>query len=162
MAVQITARMQGAKLARTSLEDFARDVPRVGAAQVYEVFTFARKKLKEPGQPISYPVKWDSERQRRAYFATDGFGHGIPYKRTGGYQRAWVIVKNPSQLAKSEGYTLYNRLKQAKYVGGDAAGGSQSRIHKGRWPLALPILSDAARSLPKRVREVIRIRVGQV
>lgn len=28
------------------------------------------------------PFQWSSEKQRRAYFATDGFGSGIPYKRT--------------------------------------------------------------------------------
>jgi hypothetical protein len=28
------------------------------------------------------PFLWSSEKQRRAYFATDGFGKGIPYVRT--------------------------------------------------------------------------------
>ncbi len=28
------------------------------------------------------PFVWSSERQRRAYFATNGFGGGIPYSRT--------------------------------------------------------------------------------
>ena len=33
--------------------------------------------------PRSYePFVWSSERQRRAYFASDGFGAGIPYTRT--------------------------------------------------------------------------------
>jgi hypothetical protein len=32
-----------------------------------------------PGRP--YPLPWTSERQRRAFFATNGFGGGIPHRR---------------------------------------------------------------------------------
>lgn len=32
---------------------------------------------------VKRPIQWTSEKQRRAYFATNGFGAGIPYKRTG-------------------------------------------------------------------------------
>ncbi len=51
------------------------------------------------------PFVWSSDRQRRAYFATDGFGGGIPYSRTGGLVQAgeftinetsyWVEYTNP-------------------------------------------------------------------
>lgn len=38
-------------------------------------------KLKRvPGAP-SYPLRWTSEKQRRAFFASGGFGKGIPAKR---------------------------------------------------------------------------------
>lgn len=33
-------------------------------------------------QKSSAPFVWSSEKQRRAYFATNGFGGGIPYQRT--------------------------------------------------------------------------------
>lgn len=33
-----------------------------------------------PGPPI-YPIRWTSERQRKAFFASKGFGRGIPAKR---------------------------------------------------------------------------------
>lgn len=33
-----------------------------------------------PG-PVVYPIRWKSERQRRAFFATQGFGRGVPTKR---------------------------------------------------------------------------------
>jgi hypothetical protein len=36
------------------------------------------------------PYKWQSEKQRRAYFATDGFGGGIPYRRTG-KSKQWFV-----------------------------------------------------------------------
>jgi hypothetical protein len=39
--------------------------------------------------PADYPIEWTSERQRRAYFASNGFGAGIPYQRTGQLQESW-------------------------------------------------------------------------
>jgi hypothetical protein len=64
----------------------------------------------EPGTP-HYPIRWASQRQRRAYFATDGFGHGIPYRRTGALTEAWdaqfvfdadggsFVIENTSPIA---------------------------------------------------------------
>lgn len=37
---------------------------------------------KDPG-PVVLPIEWASEKQRRAFFATNGFGAGIPYSRSG-------------------------------------------------------------------------------
>ena len=39
--------------------------------------------MRRSGLSIKYPVRWDSEKQRRAYFATNGCGKRIPYRRTG-------------------------------------------------------------------------------
>ena len=44
-----------------------------------------------PGR-VKYPIDWTSERQRRAFFATNGFGHGIPYKRSGRMNEGWQII----------------------------------------------------------------------
>src|SRR6266404_203260 len=49
--------------------------------------TFGR----DPG-PVKYPIEWTSERQRKAFFASDGFGNGIPYKRTDQLTDSWVVV----------------------------------------------------------------------
>jgi len=46
---------------------------------------------KYPGE-VKYPIEWTSERQRRAFFATDGFGAGIPYRRTGALGRSWSVA----------------------------------------------------------------------
>ena len=35
--------------------------------------------------------RWNSLKQMRAFFATNGFGHGIPYKRTGNMVRQWKV-----------------------------------------------------------------------
>ena len=64
----------------------------------------------EPGKP-QYPIRWKSRKQQRAYFATDGFGHGIPYQRTGDLVAAWdakfvfdadggsFVIENTSPIA---------------------------------------------------------------
>lgn len=67
-----------------------------------------------PGK-VKRPIQWTSERQRRAFFATKGFGKGIPYKRRSGpgnLARAWkletdtrndemkLVIKNDDQAAK--------------------------------------------------------------
>lgn len=45
----------------------------------------------EPG-PVVYPIMWTSERQRKAFFATDGFGAGIPTRRAGRTRMGWMLV----------------------------------------------------------------------
>lgn len=71
----------------------------------------------EPG-PVKYPIQWSSDKQRKAYFATNGFGNGIPYKRTGKLVKAWRV----EFVKSSDGLTLVaeNPVKSAKYVIGDA------------------------------------------
>jgi len=46
------------------------------------------------------PFLWSSEKQRRAYFATDGFGKGIPYRRTNEIANSgeFVVEKKYSSL----------------------------------------------------------------
>lgn len=42
-----------------------------------------------PGAPV-YPIRWKSERQRRAFFASKGFGRGIPTQRKNVIIKAWT------------------------------------------------------------------------
>lgn len=51
------------------------------------------------------PFVWSSEKQRRAYFATDGFGGGIPYSRT-------------MQLYEGAKFTINERSYWIEYVNG--------------------------------------------
>lgn len=71
----------------------------------------------EPG-PVHYPIRWKSRKQQRAYFATDGFGQGIPYRRTGGLVQAW----DAKFVLDAEGgaFVIENTSPIADYViGGD-------------------------------------------
>lgn len=72
-------------------------------------------------QPASaqnyYPVHWKSAKQRRAFFATNGFGGGIPYQRTGALARGW---QGSVDAAEDGGaLTVYNTAPEAGYVYGD-------------------------------------------
>lgn len=45
----------------------------------------------QPPGPVVYPFKFATDKSRIAYFASNGFGHGIPYIRTGALGSAWQI-----------------------------------------------------------------------
>lgn len=56
----------------------------------------------EPGSVV-HPLLWDSDKQRKAYFATNGFGQGIPYKRRTAPNRMvdkWklVVIYEPGKI----------------------------------------------------------------
>lgn len=46
---------------------------------------------REPPPP-TYPLVWTSERQRRAFFASNGFGRGIPTTRSHEMVNAWHLL----------------------------------------------------------------------
>lgn len=89
--------------------------------------------------PDEYP--WTSDTQRKAYFATNGFGAGIPYKRSGGLSRAWKVEGRTDNGVFT--LTLSNSAPGARFVVGSLA---QSRAEAARfqqrfhaltgWPLA--------------------------
>lgn len=69
-----------------------------------------------PGKP-HYPLRWKSARQRRAYFASRGFGRGIPYQRTRGLQRAWKVGYRPLRADGSGGeIVIRNEDPKAPFV----------------------------------------------
>lgn len=51
----------------------------------------AEKVYQQPPGPVVYPFEFATSRSRAAYFATNGFGHGIPYVRTGALGAAWQL-----------------------------------------------------------------------
>ncbi len=69
--------------------------------------------------PSDYPLEWTSDKQRKAYFATNGFGKGIPYKRTGDLARGWRVVANNNGAVFAIAIT--NPSKSAKFVYGSLA-----------------------------------------
>lgn len=67
--------------------------------------------------PSDYPIEWTSEKQRKAYFASNGFGAGIPYQRTGRGAKSWFIKENYSN--GSINVSIGSSWDKAKYVYGD-------------------------------------------
>lgn len=77
--------------------------------------TTIRKLRVVPPKP-RYPLRWKTEKQRRAFFASDGFGKGIPTKRTGALQKGWQY-----ELISDfrEGlFTIYNSATSRNYFTG--------------------------------------------
>jgi hypothetical protein len=70
------------------------------------------------------PYKWQSEKQRRAYFATNGFGGGIPYKRTGKSKQWTVKAQNGGYQAQITSGAPYEQfLRGQNQQRGHAADG---------------------------------------
>ncbi len=133
---------------------------RVLAATTEEIVRIMR----QPGKPSTRPVQWDSPKQRAAFFASGGFGQGIPYRRSGGTEQAWM------NAAISNGYMVSNEGHKAVFLYGTASGigtGSkvtstgQSHIHVGRWPLFRPVVNAIVAKLPDSIRQALQIEIGK-
>lgn len=68
-----------------------------------------------PG-PVKRPFEFATDRSRRAYFATNGFGKGLPYRRTGQLEASWIVAVG-TQL-RSPFVLIYNNKTYGKYVYG--------------------------------------------
>ena len=100
------------------------------------------------------PYQWQSDKQRRAYFASDGFGGGIPYRRTGNLSDGWVFSSTDSNwtTVKIENIEAY-----AGFVMGD----EQQRGHiADKWRHYIDVISTnltgALREAQRRVDEWIK------
>ena len=142
---QLSVKVQNVEIVRKGLEDLGREVPRVARLRIYRTMQKIQKRMRTPGAKINYPVKWDSEKQRRAFFATNGFGRGIPTHRTDSYSKGWNIERRES------GYKMVNQVKYSQYIGGTAYGTNQSRIHEGRWPVLRNVADEETTSLAKEI-----------
>ena len=87
-----------------------------------------------PG-PVKRPIRWKSERQRKAFFASNGFGHGIPYQRTGNLGKSWKVS---TSVKKDVGaFVVENTSNYVQYVQGDY----QQPFHLDTgWKAAAPII----------------------
>lgn len=100
-----------------------------------------------PGKP-DYPIQWTSEKQRKAFFATNGFGRGIPTKRSGKLQDGWRIVA--VRRRRSTVVLIENPVGYVEYVQGGVNFKSaaealvmRQRFHKNTgWRAAQPIVAD--------------------
>ena len=100
-------------------EDFTRGIDVVQQQILNEVRDEIEPELlaelKKPVGAVKYPIEWTSDKQRRAFFATNGFGKGIPYRRTGKLQAAWVVE------VRGNAIVVENKSAIAKYVVGSLA-----------------------------------------
>jgi len=92
-----------------------------------------------PGN-VFRPIDWTSDKQRRAYFATDGFGAGIPYRRKTGASSLmgrWRVSKFVSRRGNL--ITATNDSPVYKFVAEDPDNvNAWQRFHRNTgWPSAL-------------------------
>ena len=71
----------------------------------------------DPG-PVKYPFEFSTARSRAAYFATKGFGRGIPYRRTGQLRKSWKV--DITRRGENSYMVIYNPADAAQYVYGSA------------------------------------------
>jgi hypothetical protein len=108
-----------------------------------------RKRLAEGGKPVQRPIRWDSERQQRAFFASGGFERGIPYQRTHHLAKSLRLDRHPL------GTRLY-----IPHPGGAVFGlpdGWQSSIHRGTWPHLLTVIFEELAKLPTEISNRISV-----
>lgn len=148
---QLSVQVKNAELVRQGLQSFEGEVPKVGRLQIYRTMQRVQKRLRKPGKKPTYPIPWDSPKQKDAFFATDGFGHGIPTQRTGAHVAGWSIEKLDT------GYRIINQKEGTKYIYGDAYGTSQSRIHEGRWEVYRDVTDEEVAKLPDEVSKEINM-----
>lgn len=92
------------------------------------------------------PYRWQSEKQRRAFFATGGFGRGIPSRRTGQLSGGWQASVDPYRK------TVFNRVPYAKYVQGNA---QQTGHAVDGWRKVAKIISDNIKGGMLRARQAV-------
>lgn len=86
-----------------------------------------------------YPPKsnakfhWSSEKQRRAFFATKGFGRGIPYQRTQELRNGWQTIGG------GKNQIVVNEVGYAKWVQ-DIATQTIGMMYRG-WDVIPTVLS---------------------
>lgn len=97
--------------------------------------------------------------QHTAYFASNGFGGGIPYRRSGGLAKAWRgIIKTENKVVT---FTINNPSRAARFVYGSlalsnltAAARFQQRFHKiTGWIFAAPVVKKWMEEYQKNVIE---------
>jgi hypothetical protein len=140
-----------ARLIQKRFENLRRKIPVISRKRMYDAAVAIRHEMKQPGAKPNGPIPWDSPKQQKAFFATDGFGRGIPTKRGGEYIRGWQILRIEN------GYDVGNPLAHARYIGGTARSTNrQSRIHRGRWNLFKVVKDKVLAKLPKAVKEALQ------
>jgi hypothetical protein len=140
-----------AQLIQKRFERLRRQIPLVSRKRMYDAMVAIRHEMKQPGAKPDYPIHWDTRKQQKAFFASDGFGRGIPTKRSGEYIKAWQVIR------AENGYDVGNPLAHAKYIGGTARSTNrQSRIHRGRWNLFKEVKDKVLARLPKAVKESLQ------
>lgn len=148
-AITITVDSDIAELVIADLKSAPRKFRKLYRERLSALSKDTLRKLQAPAPAVRYPIQWKSEKQRRAFFATRGFGKGIPTKRTGKLQAGWKVIAN---VDYREGlFTVYNDATTRDYFTGQlifyeqyVTGEKQQPFHRNTGYIrSQDILSDA-------------------
>ena len=93
------------------------------------------------------PYQWQTERQRRAYFASNGFGKVIPYQRTGDLANGWEQINSGVESR------VVNEVPYATYVMDEL----QQRGHRADgWRLVSQIISTNIAGMFQQIDRVLQ------
>lgn len=149
---QLSVQVDG-QLVRNGLQNLDAEIPKVSRLAIYRTSQRIQQRMKKIGAKPSYPIRWASVKQLKAFFASDGFRHGIPYRRTGKYPSGWKVIQKGTT-----GYTVMNDSESAQWIAGNAYGQRQSSIHAGRWPVFRDEADAEIKNLPAEIeREIVMV-----
>ena len=139
------------KLVRRNLENLRSALPKIGSFRAVEAATEIARRMAKPGKRITYPVKWDSIKQRIKVIIMVMKRQGsLPYVRTNSHERGWKVERN------ARGAKVYNSARGSKYVYGTMRNIKQSNIHVGRWLILRHVYDAVVAGLPKKVKESLK------
>lgn len=149
---QLSLKVDNAQIVRQGLQNLDAEIPQVGRLPIYRTAQAIQQAMKKRGAKPTHPINWVSARQRKAFFASDGFRGGIPHKRSDHYINSWKVERIGDM-----GYRVINQSEDASFVGGNAYGQGQSPIHRGRWPLFRDTADKETIKLPDAIRKEISV-----
>lgn len=94
--------------------------------------------LRKPGKP-SFPgiTKLMTPKQRKKFWATNGFGHGIPYQRTGALEAGYAVEIAPLD-SNAAAMVITNSQDYQTYV----SGAQVQPFHIERWVQVTDVAID--------------------
>lgn len=139
------------KVVRKNLENLRLALPKIGEHRALETSVEIARRMAKPGKKITYPVKWDSLKQKVKVIIMIMRKQGtLPYIRTHAHERGWK-----SEAFRSGG-KVYNSVRGSKYLYGTMRNTKQSNIHVGRYLVLRTVYDAVVAGLPKRIKDSIK------
>jgi hypothetical protein len=100
------------------------------------------------------PYVWQSDKQRRAYFASNGFGGGIPSTRTETLKNAWAATESDNNWTSVK---IVNSAPYARFVQGrDLQRGHIVDKWRDMWTIIGTNIQGAFRHANAKLREYLQ------
>ena len=120
-----------------------------------EIANNIKERMSVAGQPVRYPINWDSLKQKIYVIIKLRKEGNLPYRRRGNY------IKGIKVMRLSRGGVKYSAKSPAGAIGGTIQGW-QSRVTKGRWTPLRPTLLSELRKLPSKLLRNLHVKLGRL